>query len=188
MRQVIGLIAGGFKPLTKGHYFLIQSAANECDKVYLFVSIKDRSRPGEVEITWEQMSKVWKAFLEKAMPKNVSVNYHSAPIRGIMDILIAANADETNENTYIVYSDEEDIVKNFPDRAKQKYMNRLIANDQVIFEPFKRSSGVNISGTKMRQYLQTGNLEAFVQGLPDAVQLYGPKIYRMLGGVSIKEE
>lgn len=184
MREVIGLISGGFKPLTKGHYFLIQQAAKECDKVFLFVSTKDRARTGEIPLTWEQMAPVWKQFLEKAMPKNVKVVYHPAPIRGTMDTLIEANADPANENTYIVYSDAEDLAKNFPERAKQKYMNRLLANDQVIFKPFERAAGVNISGTKMRQFLQTGDIKSFISGLPEPVQLYGPKIFQMLGGLS----
>lgn len=184
MHKVIGLIGGGFKPLTKGHYFLIESAAKECDHVHVFVSTKGRERPGELSILWSDMEQVWKQFLEKAMPKNVSIEYSPAPVGNIMGLLKRANADSANNNTYIIYTDVTDLEKNFPARAKEKYMNRLLANDQIIFKGFKRQSGLNISGTMMRQYLERGNLKAFIEGLPKPVRIYGPEIFRILGGKS----
>ena len=184
-RQVIGLIGGGFKPLTAGHYSLIEKAAEACDYVLLFVSTKDRARPGEVPISWDQMKKVWFTFLYKAMPKNVRVLYVPFPVRGILETLISANGDEENENTYMIYTDPEDGEKNYSENVLERYAPRLVANHQIIIEPISRSvaqGGVNISGTKMRQYLGNGNVQAFVKGLPKPVQLYGPKIFQLLGG------
>lgn len=190
MRQTIGLIGGGFKPFTKGHYHLVEKAAQECDKVILFVSTGDRKRKGEIAITWNQMDPVWEKFLKKIMPSNVEVIFHFQPIKGILDILIEANnnlaaSGSESNNTYIIYSDPEDLAGNFSDKVQQKYFPGLLKNHQVIFKPVERTSGVNISGTQMRNYLATGNVRAFIKGLPKPVQVYGPDIFKMLGGITL---
>jgi len=184
MRETIGLIAGGFKPLTRGHFSLIRRAAEESDRVLLFVSTGDRARPGEVPVTWSQMESVWKKFLLRALPENVTVKFLSHPIKGVIDTLSAANTDPNNLNTFIIYSDSEDMASNYPPRAQQKYFPRLLQNDQVIFKPFERTTGINISGTKMRNFLGTGNIKGFTSGLPEPVQPFGAEIFKMLGGVS----
>lgn len=184
-RQVIGLIGGGFKPFTAGHYLLVTKASEECDKVILFVSTKDRARPGELEITWGMMQKVWDRFLLKAMPANLKVVYSPAPVKGVLDTLIKANGNARDINTYVIYSDPEDAEKNYSEARQQQYMPRLLENDQIIVAPIPRDpslGGMNISGTKMRGYLQRGLVKSFVKGLPGPVQLYGPKIFQMLGG------
>lgn len=192
MRQTIGLIGGGFKPFTKGHYHLVEKAAGECDEVILFVSTGDRKRKGEVPITWNQMNPVWEKFLKKAMPANVKVVFHFQPIKGIIDTLIEANddvvAEPRNNNTYIIYSDPEDMAGNFSQKTQLKYFPRLFKNHQVIFKPIERASGVNISGTQMRNFLATGNVKAFIEGLPKPVQVYGPDIFKMLGGTTLDLE
>lgn len=186
MRQTIGLIAGGFKPLTKGHWVLIDKASRECDKVHLIISSKDRARPGELPIQWEQMEKVWTEFIIPRLPGNVEATFSSAPIRNVMDILMAANAEEENYNTYFIYSDPVDIAANYPERAQKKYMNRLMANDQVVFRASERVAAgkgdAMISGTLMRKFLSSGDKKAFIAGLPGPVQMFGPEIYRVLGG------
>jgi len=182
MRQTIGLIAGGFKPLTRGHWALIEKASNECDLVHLVISSKDRERPGELPIRWEQMGKVWNEFIVPRLPKNVKATFSSAPIRNIMDILISANADENNLNTYFIYSDPADIAANYPDRAREKYMKRLLGNDQIVFKEIERTGGNNISGTIMRKHIADGDLKSFIAGLPGPVQMFGPEIFRILGG------
>ncbi len=184
MRQTIGLIAGSFKPLTRGHFFLIQRASEECDRVIVFVSTGDRQRSGEVPITWTQMELVWQKFLLKAMPSNVSIKFVSHPIRGVIDILREANQNENNFNTYIIYSDPEDMANNYNSRTQVKYFPRLLKNEQVIFKPFERKAGINISGTQMRNYLGTGNVKAFIRGLPKSVQGFGNEIFQILGGIT----
>lgn len=184
MRKTIGLIAGGFKPMTLGHWALVEAASSNCDLVYLFVSQKDRVRPGELPIEWSQMKQVWDNFLLKVMPSNVIVSFSDAPIKNIMDILREADSDPNNNNTYVIYSDPTDRNANYPERAQQKYMSRLLANDQIIFHDVDRpvSSGKPISGTLMRKYLESGDLWSFIGGLPKPVRLYGPEIFRILGG------
>ena len=95
----IGLIAGGFKPFTAGHYFLVESAAKENDLVHLFVSTKDRTRPGELPITWKQMKQVWK-ILVRGLPKNVEVHFSDNPTTDQFQILTSAEADPSDANVY----------------------------------------------------------------------------------------
>lgn len=179
----IGLIAGGFKPFTAGHYFLVKQAAEENDMVHLFVSTKDRVRKGEYAITWDMMKPVWK-ILQKGLPKNVKVHFEDNPTSGQFQILDAAEANPNNSNTYTLYADSKDIKRYNNPRIKEKTLKRLYSNDQLIFKGFERGTGVNVSGTEMRQALQDENLEAFVQMLPDTVQQYGHQIFNMLGGNS----
>lgn len=186
MRKTIGLIAGGFKPLTRGHWSIIELASQECDVVKLVVSTKDRARPGELPILWAQMKLVWDEFILSALPSNVEVILSPAPIKDIMDILNAANKDENNYDSYFIYSDPEDTAANFPQRAKNAYMSRLIKNDQVVFRSTDRAKrpGGAMSGTMVRKFLAHGDLKQFIAALPGPIRLYGPEIYRILGGKS----
>lgn len=184
MRQTIGLIAGGFKPLTRGHWAIIELASIECDVVKLVVSTKDRARPGELPVLWTQMKQVWDEFILGALPSNVEVIFSPAPIRNIIDILSEANQDENNHDSFFIYSDPEDMAANYPQRAKDAYMSRLIDNDQVDFRLQQRGKrpGEGISGTMVRKFLASGDMKQFIAALPRPIRLYGPEIYRILGG------
>ena len=166
VRKTIGLIAGGFKPFTAGHYNLVQKASSECDEVKLFVSIGDRKREGELPLAWAQMQPVWNQYLEPAIVKlgNVDVVYARTPIRSIMELLIDANEDANN------YSEEKQM----------RYWPRLIENDQFELKMIDRGETGGISGTVMRKALAKGNVKAFIAGLPEPVRLYGPAIFDML--------
>jgi len=184
-RKTIGLIAGGFKPFTAGHYNLVKKASSECDQVKLFVSMGDRKREGELPLTWAQMEPIWNEYLVPAITKlgNIDVIYTKTPIRSIMDILIDANADANNYNSYYVYSDPEDAVKNYSKEKQMKYWPRLVENDQFELKMIDRGETGGISGTVMRKALAKGtkaNMKAFIAGLPEPVRLYGPVIYNML--------
>ena len=181
-RKTIGLIAGGFKPFTTGHYNLVQKASTECDEVKLFVSVGDRKREGELPLTWTQMQPIWNEYLEPAITKlgNVDVVYAKTPIRSIYELLIDANADEDNMNTYVIYSDPEDMKKSYSDATQMKYWPRLLDNDQILLHMVDRGETGGISGTVMRKALAKGDIEAFIAGLPEPVKLYGPAIFDML--------
>lgn len=181
-RKTIGLIAGGFKPYTAGHYNLAQKASSECDRVIIFVSTGDRIRKGELPLTWAQMQPIWNDYLEPAIKKlgNVNVKYVVNPIRSIMDLLIDANEDENNLNTYQIYSDPEDMGSNYSEKVQDKYWPRLKENDQVMLRPVDREETGGISGTVMRKALAQGKKKAFIAGLPEPVRIYGPAIFDAL--------
>jgi cytidyltransferase-like protein len=181
-RKTIGLIAGGFKPFTAGHYNLVQKASSECDEVKLFVSIGDRKRQGELPLTWAQMQPIWNEYLEPAIKNlgNVDVVYAKTPVRSIYELLIDANADTSNYNSYFIYSDPEDAVNNYGEEKQIKYWPRLMENDQFTIKMINRGETGGISGTVMRKALAKGDMEAFIAGLPEQVKLYGPAIFDSL--------
>tara|TARA_Y100001963_G_scaffold160232_1_gene269296 strand:- start:251 stop:943 length:693 start_codon:yes stop_codon:yes gene_type:complete len=55
----LGIVAGGFKPLTSGHFGKIALSTIECDKTLLLYSEAGRSSAGGVEITSDQIKKMW---------------------------------------------------------------------------------------------------------------------------------
>ena len=183
----MGLIGGGFKPLTKGHYNLIQKAAAECEQVIVFVSTGDRCRPGEFDITWDMMKPVWKKYLVPALKAlgNVSVRYVNIPIRGIMDTLVQANMDETDsKRKYAIYSDAEDTKyfkrNSYAPQKQELYWPELYANKQVVLRSVLREETGGISGTKMRLALERGTLRTFKSGLPAPVKPYAKEIFDLI--------
>lgn len=178
----IGYIPGGFKPFTKGHYFLVEKAASECDKVFLVVGQGDRIRPGEFPIQGSVMMSIWKQFLIPIMPSNVEVTFASSPIRIVYEKLGEADKNPTNKDIHIVYGDNKDLADNFKEEKLTKYMPNLVKQKRLVLKPFVRSSGVNISGTMMRKYLQMGLKDEFIDGLPNPVQVQGDKIWKLFGG------
>lgn len=164
----IGLIAGSYKPYHAGHDGLVRWAARENDEVHLFVSLSDRKRPGEVPILGSDMEKVWKNYIEPTLPKNVTVHYGGSPVRSLYDMLSAANESDS-EDTFTIYSDPTDIAQNYPETNLLKYVGNLYNDGKIILKPIERTSTVNVSGTKMRQYIETGDRSSFISMLPKTV-------------------
>lgn len=178
-RKQIGIIPGGFKPYTKGHHFLVTKASSENDLVYLFVGKSDRVRSGQAPIVWSDMQTVW-SFIEKILPSNVEVSYVSNPVGSAYKVLQEAEAQGDNVSTFRLYGDPEDLGKNFTNTKLSKYAPSLDDNNQIIIMPVDRASNINISGTMMRQYLQDGNRDAFIDGLPDELRVFGIEIFKIL--------
>jgi cytidyltransferase-like protein len=177
-----GYIPGGFKPFTKGHYFLVERASTECDKIWLVVGQSDRIRHGEHPITNTQMMEVWKKFLIPVMPSNVEVSFAVSPISFVYKKLTEANADNESSGIQVIYGDDKDLTENFTEKKLSKYVPNLVSQNRVVLKPFSRTSNVNISGTMMRKYLQLGLREEFIDGLPESVQAHGNEIWTILGG------
>lgn len=185
----MGLLGGGFKPFTKGHYNLVLKASAECEEVIVFVSTGDRCRPGEFDVTWDMMKPIWKKYLVPAFKAlgNVSVRYVNVPIRGIMDTLVQANMDETDpKRKYAIYSDAEDTKyfkrNSYRAEKQQLYWPELYANKQVVLRSVLREETGGISGTKMRLALERGTLRTFKSGLPAPVKPFAQEIFDLLVG------
>lgn len=173
----IGLIAGSYKPYHAGHDGLVRLAAKECDEVHLYVSLSDRKRPGEVPILGRDMEKIWKTYIEPTMPANVIVTYGGSPVGNVWkDVGDASEAG--SQDTYVIYADPTDIAVNFPDELRAKYASRMEKAGQIELRPVKRSETVNVSGTKMRQYLETGDKKSFIRNLPARID--GPAVWDIL--------
>jgi len=184
LRKTIGIVAGAMKPMTAGHFHLVQKATTECDETMLFVSTGDRARPGEFPIYWKQMQQVWEKYLEPAVKSlgKVNIVYCVVPIRDVMEFLGEAEENPDNINTYIIYSDPEDLAANFDEDTLEEYFPNLFENGQICPWPVDRAETAGISGTKMREALAAGNVEVFMSGLPSAVKDDGIEIYHLLGG------
>lgn len=164
----IGLIAMSAKPLHSGHWGLIEIASKENDIVMLFVSLSDRIRPNEFPILGASMERIWREHAEHALPSNVRVVYGGSPIHKIIKVL-GDSSQANSQDTFSVYGDTEDIASNFPDTLLKKYCGNLFKTGQVILRPIARSETTDISGTKMRQFLQDGARSAFIMNVPECI-------------------
>jgi hypothetical protein len=174
----IGLVAVSGKPLHAGHVGLIQIAASENDIVKLFVSTSDRKRPGELPILGSDMLRIWKEHLEAIMPENVEITYGGSPIANIWKVLGEANESGNADDTFTVYADPDDLATNFPEKSLNKYAGNLWNNKKIILKPIQRTQTVDVSGTKMRSYLSTGDKASFIKNLPAGVD--GEAIWNIL--------
>jgi cytidyltransferase-like protein len=164
----IGLVPGSFKPLHAGHDAVIRLAAKENDKVKVFVSLSDRKRPGEIPILGSDMKAIWKGYIEPSLPGNVQVVYVQNPVKSVWEEV--GNDNTTNvENTYRIYSDPEDLAQNYPKKSLIKYAGNLYSKNQIIPRAVQRTETVDVSGTKMRQYIETGDEKSFIKNLPKGV-------------------
>ena len=175
-RVGLGPVSG--KPYHAGHHFLVNKAASENDKVILFVSTSDRKRKGQFPIMGADMEKIWKQELEGIMPANVSVEYGGSPVRKVYDLIGGACKLPGVEETYVVYSDPTDTAQNYPQQNRDKYMQPLCDQGQVLFAAEENPASVtrgagspNVSGTKLRQALQDNDFETFAAGMPAGVNV-----------------
>jgi len=181
----IGLLPLSGKPVHAGHWGLIEIAARENDEVHLFVSTTDRRRKGEMPILGSDMKKIWDLYLEPALPSNVVVTYGGSPVQHVYEDLEAAE-ESGSDDVFQIYSDKEDILK-YTDAALKKSAPFLFSNGQIQRRGVDRSETVNISGTKMRQLLSAGDVEAFSSMLPPTAQRNAQEIINILTRKSIGE-
>ncbi len=164
----IGLVPMSAKPYHAGHDGLVRLAAKENDKVKVFVSLSNRERPGEVPILGSDMQTIWKGHIEPSLPGNVEVHYVKQPVRSVYEE--TGNDNTANaENTYRIYSDPEDLAQNYPEKSLIKYAGNLYSKNQIIPRAVQRTETVDVSGTKMRQYLEAGDEKSFIKNLPKGV-------------------
>jgi len=164
----IGLVPMSAKPYHAGHDGLVRLAAKENDKVKVFVSLSDRKRPGEIPIMGSDMQAIWKGHIEPSLPGNVQVEYVSNPVQAVYKEIGDDNTSNIG-NTYALYSDPTDLAQNFPEKSLIKYGGNLYSRKQIIPRPVQRTDTVDVSGTKMRQFLEAGDEKSFIKNLPKGV-------------------
>ena len=153
----IALIPGGFKPVTSGHYHIVNEIANNPNIDEVVVLIGHKTRDG---ITAEQSLAIWEIY-QKHLPSNVTIQIAEAnsPILDIHKII----GDNPQNMYYPVVgirseADQSDL-KRF-DSLGKKYTN---------FTPVVLQGDPSISGTKARQALLNENIDIFKQYLPDVL-------------------
>ena len=156
MRETrIGLVPVSGKPYHAGHHSLVNTAASENDKVILFVSTSDRMRKDEFPIYGADMERIWKEELEPIMPANVEIQYGGSPVRKVYQAIEGACSSGREDEVFTIYSDPQDTAQNYPQSARDRYMEPMCSNRKVIFaaeehpEKFTRGKGTpNVSGGK----------------------------------------
>jgi hypothetical protein len=171
----IGLIPVSGKPYHIGHHSLVTTAASENDQVILFVSTSDRKRQDEFPIFGKDMKRIWKEELEGIMPSNVRIEYGGSPVRKVYQAIEEAS-NSNDEKLYTIYSDPEDTAQNYPQDARDRYMQPAYDLGKVVFAAeenpgrFTRGEGTpDVSGGKLRHYLQSNNFERFASYMPSGV-------------------
>jgi phosphopantetheine adenylyltransferase len=153
----VALVPGGYKPPTSGHFYLVNEMAKRSEINEVIVLIGHKVRDG---ITAEQSLAIWEIY-KNHLPSNVTIHISEAnsPILDIHKII-----GENPQNFYfpvVGIRSEEDAqdIKRF-DSLSKKYTN---------FKTIVLSGDPDISGTKARQALLSGNYEAFKHYLPDTL-------------------
>lgn len=167
--KTIALIPIAGKPLHLGHWKLIEKAAAENDNVVVYTSSSDRLRKGEFPIYGDDFIQIWSDILIPALPKNVKVRFVDSPIRSVLHELGWFEQRLTQDAAGVpivnLYSDKDDIETNFKDEDLKKYPALLNAG-KIKKIGVERTSTVNISGTKMREFLQNNDKASFIKNLP----------------------
>lgn len=167
------------KPYHAGHDGLVRIAAEENDEVLLFVSTSDRARKGEITIYGDSMKRVWDDYIEPSLPSNVQVVYGGIPVQHVYEELENAEAARDRVTTFRIYSDVEDILK-YTDTSLSKSAPILFSRGQIERRGVDRNETVNVSGTKMREYIANGDVKNFKKFLPPAVQQHAKEILQIL--------
>ena len=167
--KTLALIPIAGKPLHIGHWKLIEKAANENDRVIVYTSSSDRIKKGEFPIKGDDFVKLWSDVFIPELPKNVKVKFVDSPVRAVMHELgwleQRLTQDAAAMPTISLYSDKDDVETNFKDEDLKKYPSLLAAN-KIKKVGVERTATVNVSGTKMREFLMNNDKESFLKNLP----------------------
>lgn len=185
--ETVGLVPMSAKPYHIGHHYLVTKAAQENDKVVVFISTSDRKRKGQFPIMGADMKQVWKDHIEPVLPGNVTVQYGGSPVRNVYKMIGEAAEAGIDDKLFRVYSDIEDTSKNYPEKNRQKYMQPLYDAGLVKFaaeeDPsgFTRDAGApDASGTAVRAALESGNFNEFNRMMLGEID--AEAVYQILGG------
>lgn len=142
-------------------------AAQDNDRVELFVSTSDRKRPGEVAISGADMGIIWKRYLMPNLPKNVKVTLGGVPVKLTWEALDRLSNDKSVTKVRI-YGGKEDIAARFNDKNLTKYAGKMYAAGKIELVPLHITAGGEgrVSGTQMRQLLASGDRAEFERLLP----------------------
>lgn len=156
----IGLVPMSAKPYHLGHDLLVRIASRECDEIKVYVSMSDRDN-----VTAAKMSQIWSKLILHTLPSNVEVIFVKNPVRSVWDTMGAANEAQSSD-IFSIYSDDEDVTRNYPVTSLAKYTGFLYQSNQITLRAIQRSQTAVISGTQMRQFLKIGDKENFIKNLP----------------------
>ena len=168
-------------------------------------------KKGDTPIFGTDMKHIWNNLLKPNLnlPSKVKIispddGADPAPVRSIHEVCGALKdaydaGEETwsipyggtasvNDTIINIYSDNEDIVTNYSDALMGQYYGELWNNDEgptIQGVGVPRSATVEISGTQMRNYLCSGDLDSFEKLLPPLPQDIKSQISTMLSDSAV---
>ena len=176
--KTLGVVPMAGKPVHIGHWKLIEIAARENQKVLVYVSNKGRIKKGEFPIQGQQMIEVWNEILSKYLPSNISIKFVDSPVSNVRYLMLDLNSDPEDAPVTTVYSDVEDIQNYDPAEFNSKYPG-IGALGKIKFKGVDRTQTVDISGTKMRGFLQSDDKSSFLSYLPPVSPADKEKIWSL---------
>lgn len=151
----VGLIAMAAKPLHAGHWEIINTALSDCEKVFLFLSVKGRKKNNEFDLS-EEVAKELITIYEENLPHEIEIIRSNSPIGELKKFLrtfeIAPSFLE-NLNIYKSEKDEEFLIGS--DLKKN--------NANILTLPIN----IQISGSEMRNRVLMNQREEFLNFLPN---------------------
>lgn len=168
--KTLGIVPMAGKPVHAGHWKLIELAARENERVLVYVSEKGRIKTGEFPIQGRQMIEVWNDVLKKYLPSNVSIKFVESPVSNVRYALLDLESDPKDAPVVSIYSDVEDIQNYDLKELNTKYPG-LGSMGKIKLRGVERTSTVDISGTKMREFLLNNDKTSFFNYLPQPVSI-----------------
>ena len=155
-KKITAIYGGGFKPPTKGHYAVIEKAAEqdpEIDDIIIYVGGGERDG-----ITQGESIQVWELY-KKYLPLKVRIEPSKAPVG---DVLRYAKEHPEEEVLWIIGA-RENNPEDFADIASRTRTIDKYPNLQL--RVIQTAGGV--SGTAARKSIKDNNKEQFFHLIPD---------------------
>ncbi len=185
--KTLGIVPMAGKPVHAGHWKLIELAAKENEKVIVYVSEKGRIKKGEFPIEGQQMIEVWNDVLKKYLPQNVSIKFVDSPVSNVRYALLDLESDAEDAPVVSIYSDVEDIQNYDLAEFNSKYP-QLGSMGKIKLRGVERTSTVDISGTKMRDFLLNNDKTSFFNYLPQPLSNDDKeKVWNVFKGTQLQE-
>lgn len=177
------LVPGGFKPPHRGHLEMVQNYS-QADHVFILMSGPAKSRPRSIKgepISFELSKDIWDLYLRDAGIRNYSIiyvgeEYGNSPVRLAYEMLGSALPEQT---VYMVCGDKGSDPQRYGRAAAPEDVKLVMTPCGVI----KHSeTGESLSATFLRNYVESGNFEEFLEYIPGTSNHRAEEIFQMLGG------
>lgn len=161
----IGIFVVAGKPVHAGHWQMIDIIRKECDEALIITSSAGRD-----ELAAGVMIDAWKAVLEpqfhKDFPNATLIITSESPL----DLAINKMRDLKNVvNRFVFYSDPEDLAGKYaPDKLRDRIKDP-VAIEKLQQVAIPRTETVQISGTRMREFIKNDDRESFDHFVPQAL-------------------
>jgi hypothetical protein len=161
----IGIFVVAGKPVHAGHWSMIQLASQECDEALIITSTSGRD-----ELPPGVMIDAWKAVLEPQFHRD----YPNATLIITPESPLQLAVDKMRQlkdvvSKFVFYSDDEDARGKYAVEKMSDYIRDPVAFSKFQQRPVARSETVQISGTRMRQFLAADDKQSFDSYVPQTL-------------------